>query len=102
MIEWRVEKTLGNETLFHVLEYEDGVWRRYITTALDEALARRIALACNAHDDLLKALADLVKIDYQDSLGDRDKTATDEWRDQTWDNARAAIAKAQGKETNRG
>lgn len=59
--------------------------------------AQFLARACNTHDDLLKALADLVEIDHRDSLGNHDNTATDEWRDQAWNNARVAIAKAEGK-----
>lgn len=75
MIEWKVVQTLCNETLFNVVEYEDGVWRRYITTALDEALARRIATLPEVEAELVQLRTRLTEADaciehlYRDGAG---------------------------------
>jgi hypothetical protein len=62
-----------------------------VATEEDEANVMLIVRACNVHEDLLASLRELTQ--HAERYGGAPKSAT-----KMWDRARAAIAKATGKE----
>lgn len=63
-------------------------------TPTSDANARFIVRACNSHDELVEALAELVRLKDDDSGWGSTLTV----REKAWDAARAALAKARGEE----
>ena len=62
-----------------------------------EADARFIWRACNAHDDLLAALERVEEINRRDETWNPDLTATDNERREAWQEVAEAIAKGRGQ-----
>lgn len=54
-----------------------------------------IVRACNSHYELLATLKELVEVERKDKLTNPDISATDAYRGEVWNKARAAISKAE-------
>ena len=92
---WEAERGTTHSGTIATL-YGDGEWWEIWSKnagGLAEANARFIVQACNSHDELVEALAELVRLKDDDSGWGSTLTV----REKAWDAARSALAKAQGE-----